>query len=127
MNHLLTVVGLWSLALGAVSGFALLAAMDAPHLLERLRIKHPKRVRQVHLDWIIMGVVLIAVSLSVPQLPAWAVALVLFGGVVNPATFVPMMFSEAVAGTRVFQTVSMVSFLSLSTGLLTAALVASFG
>lgn len=110
-------VGLVSLALGAVSGFALLAAVDKPALLRRVGVVDFVRVRQVHLDWIIMGVVMIAVGLAVPDMPVWAGVLTLVGGVVNPATFVPMAFSSKVASTRIFQLVSFISFCSLSAGL----------
>lgn len=120
MSEVLVAAGLISLALGAVSGFALLAAVDAPDLLRRLRVVDPVRVRQVHLDWIIMGIVMVAVGLAVPDLPPWAGIPVLFGGIVNPATFVPMAFSRTVAGTRAFQVISFISFTALSGGLIAA-------
>ena len=115
--ELLVAAGLASLALGALSGFALLAAVDAPALLARWGVVDPLRVRQVHLDWIIMGVVMVTVGLAVPTMPLWVGVLTMFGGVVNPATFIPMAFSRTVASTRTFQTVSFVSFTSLSVGL----------
>ncbi len=120
-------VGLLSLALGAVSGFALLAAVDAPALLRKVGVVDPPRVRQVHLDWIIVGVVLVAVGLAVPAIPVWAGVLVLFGGIVNPATFVPMAFSRTVSSTRAFKAISMVSFIALSSGLIAASVVYLIG
>lgn len=121
MGGILVAAGLISLAVGALSGFALLAAVDAPELLRRLRVVDPSRVRQVHLDWIIMGVVMVAVGVALPGLPAWAGIPVLVGGIVNPATFVPMAFSRRVASTRAFQAISFASFLALSFGLCAAA------
>lgn len=121
--EIVVAAGLVSLALGAVSGFALLAAVDKPELLKRVGVVDLVRVRQVHLDWIIMGVVMIAVGLAVPNMPLWAGVLTLFGGVVNPATFLPMAFSRTVASTRTFQTVSFISFCSLSVGLIANSLV----
>lgn len=123
MSELLVAVGLVSLALGAVSGFALLAAVDAPDLLRRAGVVDMVRVRQVHLDWIIMGIMMAVVGLAVPDLPVWAGVPVLFGGIVNPATFVPMAFSKTVATTRVFQVISFISFVALSLGLIAVAAV----
>ncbi len=116
MSGLLVGVALISIALGAVSGFALLVAVDHPDRLRRVGIVDPVRVRQVHLDWIIMGTVMAVIGLAVPGLSWWATVLVLFGGIVNPLSFVPMAFSKTVATTRWFQTVSFVSFTALSVG-----------
>ena len=56
---LLGTLGLWSLALGALSGWLVAASIDQPQILRRLGIKHPGRVRQTHLDWIMMGLILL--------------------------------------------------------------------
>ena len=64
-----------------------------------------------------MGTVMAVTALSNPQLPDWVAALVMFGGVVNPLTFVPMVFSTTMETTKAFQWVSFVSFVSLSLGL----------
>jgi|LauGreDrversion2_3_1035106.scaffolds.fasta_scaffold38045_1 hypothetical protein len=117
---ILVFVGLISLALGAISGFAVLAAVDYPDLLVKLKVVDPGRVRQTHLDWIMMGLLMVAVGLAVPFLPVWIGTLILFGAVVNPATFIPMAFSRTVASTWVFKAVSFVSFTSLSVGLVGA-------
>ncbi|MEI4743333.1 hypothetical protein [Rhodococcus erythropolis] len=116
--HDLVLVGLISLALGAVSGFALLMAVDSPGKLRAVGIIVPGRIRQVHMDWIIMGVVMAVVGLAVPELSTWTVSLVMFGGIVNPATFIPMAFSKTVVTTKWFQTISYISFTSLSLGLI---------
>lgn len=120
MSEVLILIGLVSLALGAVSGFALLVAVDHPEKLRRWGIVDPVRVRQVHLDWIIMGLVMAVVGIAVPQMWTLSGILVLFGGVVNPATFIPMAFSKTVATTKTFQVVSFVSFTALSLGLILA-------
>lgn len=117
----LLATALISLAVGAVSGFALLAAVDYPALLRRARVVDFVRVRQVHLDWIIMGAVMAVTAVANPGMPEWIAALVLFGGVVNPLTFVPMAFSKTVADTAIFRGVSWVSFVALSTGLVASA------
>ncbi len=112
--------GLVSVLLGAWSGFALLLAVDRPGALRRIGIVDPSRVRQMHLDWIVMGVLMVVVAGALPEMPFVAAAGILFGGIVNPLSFVPMAFSRTVATTLWFQVVSMVSFLALSIGLTVA-------
>lgn len=123
MVHALLATALLSIALGALSGFAVLASVDYPTKLRALGVVNPMRVRQAHLDWIIMGTVMAVTAIANPQLPDWVAALVMFGGVVNPLTFVPMAFSITVETTKAFQWVSFVSFVSLSMGLIAAAVI----
>jgi hydroxylaminobenzene mutase len=114
---LLGTLGLWSLALGAVSGWLVAAAVDRPELLARMRVKHPGRLRQTHLDWIMMGLILLVVDLAVAGIPGWIVALIAFGTVVNPLLFLPLAF-DAHAGDRpAYRAVAFVSFAALSIGL----------
>lgn len=114
---LLGTLGLWSLALGALSGWLVAASIDQPQILQRLGIKHPGRVRQTHLDWIMMGVILLAVDLAVDDMPDWITALVAFGTVVNPLLFVPLAFDATASGRLPYRAVTLVSFAALSTGL----------
>ena len=114
---LLGTLGLWSLALGAVSGWLVAAAVDRPELLRRLRVRHPGRIRQVHLDWIMMGLILLVVDVAVPGIPGWIVALIAFGTVVNPLLFVPLAFDAEASSRPAYRVVTFVSFLALSVGL----------
>lgn len=123
MAHVLLAAALISIALGALSGFAVLASVDYPTKLRALGVVNPVRIRQAHMDWIIMGTVMAVTALANPQLPVWVTALVMFGGVVNPLTFVPMAFSNTIEKTNTFQLISFVSFVSLSTGLIAAAMI----
>lgn len=123
MTHVLLATALLSIALGALSGFAVLASVDYPAVLRAAGVINPMRLRQAHLDWIIMGTMMAVTALAVPQLPDWVAALVIFGGVVNPLTFVPMAFSSKVDGTRAFRLISFLSFVSLTTGLIAAAVI----
>lgn len=118
---LLVTIGLISVALGGVSGFALLAAVDTPDKLRKLGVVDPRRIQQLHLDWIIMGCVVGFAGLAVPDLhPLFSITAAI-GGVVNPLTFLPMVFSKTVATTTWFKTVSFVSFCCLCLGLVGAA------
>jgi hypothetical protein len=114
---LLGTLGLWSLALGALSGWLVAASIDQPQILRRLGIKHPGRVRQTHLDWIMMGVILLAVDLAVDGMPDWITALIAFGTVVNPLLFVPLAFNAEASDRLPYRAVTLVSFTALSTGL----------
>lgn len=121
MNDLLLATALLSLALGALSGFAVLTCVDYPDKARALGVVNPMRIRQAHIDWIVMGTVMAATALAAPDMPGWIYALVLFGGVVNPLTFVPMAFSKTVDTTQAFRLISLLSFTSLSSGLVVAA------
>ena len=70
----LVISGLVELAAGAVSGFAMAATTYRPSLARRVGVQAPGRVRQLHLDLIMMGGLQIAVGAAVPQLPRALVA-----------------------------------------------------
>ena len=119
----LTRIGLVELALGAVLGWAVAATMMTPALVERAGVRKPRRILQAHLDYVIMGIILIAVGLAVPGLPAWLVVVIVVGTWVNPTLFVPLAFSPRAATRRWFQVASLVSFTATSGGLVGAAVV----
>ena len=114
---LLGTLGLWSLALGAVSGWLVAASIDRPGLLKRAGIKHAGRIRQTHLDWIMMGLLLLVVDVAVDDIPTWIVALIAFGTVVNPLLFLPLAYDAEASKKPAYRAVTLVSFLSLSVGL----------
>ena len=96
---------------------------ERPEWLTRIGIVAPRRILQVHLDYVMMGLILIAVGLAVPDLPkAVGIALV-FGTVVNPFVFVPLMFSPEEGERLWYRVLAAVSFLCVSGGLVTAAVV----
>ncbi len=118
---LLVAAGVWSLALGGVSGWAVAAAFHPSQMLARVGVRHPRRVLQLHLDWIIMGCVMVAVGLAVPTAPAWAHLLVTAGAIVNPLLFAPLAFSSGWYTSRPYVAVSLASFTALSVGLVACA------
>jgi hypothetical protein len=116
-------IGLVELAIGGLLGWAMVVRDERPEWLRRIGVVAPQRIRQVHLDYVMMGLILIAVGLAVPDLPtAVAVALV-FGTFVNPFLFVPLAFEPDVEKRLWYRALAVVSFLAMSGSLVVAAVV----
>lgn len=115
--------GLIELALGGLLGWAMVVRDERPEWLRRIGIVAPQRIRQVHLDYVMMGLILIGVGLAVPDLPtAVAIALV-FGTIVNPFLFVPLAFEPDVDKRLWYRALATISFIGVSGGLVVAAIV----
>jgi hypothetical protein len=116
-------IGLVELAIGGLLGWAMVVRDERPEWLRRIGVVAPQRIRQVHLDYVMMGLILIAVGLAVPDLPtAVAVALV-FGTFVNPFLFVPLAFDPDTEKRLWYRALAVVSFLAMSGSLVVAAVV----
>ena len=114
---LLTSLGLVSLALAALSGWLVLAVTEKPAWFREHGVPAPARFRQTHLDWVMMGLILIAVQSVAPGMPDWIRACIAFGTVVNPLLFLPLAWGVAAKSHPVYIAITIVSFLSLSIGL----------
>jgi hypothetical protein len=92
----LVVAGLAEVAPGAVLGLPYALTVEGSESSRRrptvLKVKHPRRARQAHLDLIIMGTLLTAAGAAVPGLPVAAVLAVAIGGWNNTLLFVPLIF-----------------------------------
>lgn len=116
-------IGLIELAIGGLLGWAMVVRDERPEWLRRIGVVAPQRIRQVHLDYVMMGLILIGVGLAVPDLPkAVAIALV-FGTFVNPLLFVPLAFDPDAEKRLWYRAVATVSFIAVSGGLVVAAVV----
>jgi hypothetical protein len=116
-------IGLIELALGGLLGWAMVVREEKPEWLTRIGVVAPHRIRQVHLDYVMMGLILIGVGLAIPSLPrAIAIALV-FGTAVNPLLFVPLAFDPEVERRLWYRSLAVVSFFGVSAGLVAAAIV----
>jgi hydroxylaminobenzene mutase len=100
MSGVLVSVGMTSLALGAASGWPVSLLAHAPGASRSLRIAEPRRLLQAHIDWIVMGLVLIAVGVAAPAATGWPRTALLVGAIGNPLLLLPL----AVVGSRVQQT-----------------------
>jgi hypothetical protein len=116
-------IGLVELAIGGLLGWAMVVRQDRPEWLKRIGIVAPQRIRQVHLDYVMMGLILIGVGLAVPDLPTAIAAALVFGTVVNPFLFVPLAFDPEVEKRPWYRLLAAVSFIGVSGGLVAAAIV----
>lgn len=114
---LLSSLGLISLALAGLSGWLVLATMQAPRWFAARGVVAPIRFRQVHLDWVSMGLILIAVDVVVPQRPGWITGLLAFGLIVNPLLFLPLAWGRDKSDGWAYRTVMTASFVAASGGL----------
>lgn len=109
MDRELIASGTRQVAIGALSGWGLAALVGIPGLSARLGIRDPKRLRQAHLDVIIMGGLVTAAGL-VDDAPDWARTAVRVGAWTNPLLFVPMAFKTDAGATKAYQAASVASF-----------------
>lgn len=116
-------IGLIELALGGLLGWAMVVREEKREWLSRIGVVAPQRIRQVHLDYVMMGLILIGVGLAVPDLPKPIAAALVFGTLVNPFLFVPLAFDPEIENRLWYRSLAVVSFLGVSGGLVAAAIV----
>lgn len=116
-------IGLVELALGGLLGWAMVVRDEKPEWLRRIGVVAPQRVRQVHLDYVMMGLILIGVGLAVPDLTTAIAAALVFGTLVNPFLFVPLAFDPDADKRTWYRALAVVSFVGVSGGLVAAAIV----
>jgi hydroxylaminobenzene mutase len=116
-------IGLAELAIGGLLGWAMVVREEKPEWLARIGIVAPRRIRQVHLDYVMMGLILVGVGLAVPDLPTAIAAALAFGTLVNPFLFVPPAFDPEVEKRLWYRLLAVVSFIGVSGGLVAAAIV----
>lgn len=116
-------IGLIELAIGGLLGWAMVVRDERPEWIRRIGIVAPQRIRQVHLDYVMMGLILIGVGLAVPDLPTAVAAALVFGTFVNPFLFVPLAFNPDVEKRLWYRALGVVSFVAMSGGLVVAAVV----
>lgn len=115
--------GLIELAIGGLLGWAMVVRDERPEWLRRIGVVAPQRIRQVHLDYVMMGLILIGVGLAVPDLPKVVAIALVFGTFVNPMLFVPLAFDPDAEKRLWYRALATVSFIATSGGLVIAAIV----
>ncbi len=101
--------GVTQVAVGAMSGWGLAALVGVPGLGERLGVVDPVRLRQAHLDVLIMGGLVTAAGL-VDDAPSWAKRATKVGAWTNPLLFVPLAFRPDAARSKMYTAASATSF-----------------
>ena len=81
---LLVKLGICELAVGVVSGWAMIAIVENPDSLKRLGVRQLGRIRQTHLDLLMQGTILIAVGAAVVAVPTWIGVLLVIGAYLAP-------------------------------------------
>jgi hydroxylaminobenzene mutase len=116
-------IGLVELAIGGLLGWAMVLRQESPDFLRRIGVVAPQRIRQIHLDYVMMGLILIGVGLAVPDLPTPIAVALVFGTAVNPFLFLPLAFDPDMVDRLWYRSLAVVSFLAVSGGLVAAAIV----
>lgn len=124
----LVAAGAAEIALGALLGFPYAAAVDgsdtAKRILKAMRVNHPRRLRQLHLDLIIMGGLLVAIGAALPDLPLVVALAVGIGAWTNALLFAPLMVDEAQQERPWFRGVTGLSFIAVAGGWVAVAVIA---
>lgn len=89
---LLVKLGICELAVGVLSGWAMIAMVDRPEELKRLGVRQLARIRQTHLDLLMQGTILVATGAAVTSVPTWIGILLVFGAYVAPLTLGVLAF-----------------------------------
>lgn len=109
-------IGLLELTVAVLSGWLMVLRSEEPGVLHRLGVQHLRRVRQMHLNFLLMGIILVGVGLAVQPIPTWIATLVAIGAIVQPLLTVPVAFSADNASKSVFKVVTAAVFVGTSIG-----------
>ncbi len=118
---LLLQIGLIEIAIGALLGWLMVIREQKPEWLKRIGMVRTHRILQIHLDFVLMGLILIAVGLVVGDPPPALQFMLIFGTVVNPLLFAPLAFDPDFDRKLWYRIFSVISFLAVSGGLVWAA------
>ena len=112
----LVVSGLTELALGALTGWPMALAVSRPHDLPKIGIRSPARLRQWHLDRIMLGTLTAAAPVLVPNPPRKVALPLAIGAWVNANAFGVLAFRPELKQHPVYKTGVAASFVSASWG-----------
>jgi hypothetical protein len=81
---LLVKLGISELAVGVLSGWAMVAMVERPEALKRAGVRQLGRIRQTHLDVLMQGTILAAIGAAVGSVPVWIGILLVTGAYLAP-------------------------------------------
>lgn len=116
--------GLAQVALGALVGFPYAVATYRPELLGGRHVPAPHRIRQLHLDLIMMGGLVTATGAALPRLPRTVTVPLAVGCWTNALAFAPPAVRPATAHSPTFRALVTASFVVTSTSWVAVAAVA---
>jgi hypothetical protein len=121
---LLIKLGICELAVAALSGWAMVAIVEWPEALKRAGFRHLGRIRQAHLDLLLMGTIVTVVGLAVNPVPTWVAALLVFGAFLQPLMFLPLGVRPELAQTLAYRGFTGLLFSASSVAWVSLALIA---
>jgi hypothetical protein len=89
---LLVKLGICELAVGVLSGWAMIAIVERAEALKRLGVRQLGRIRQTHLDLLMQGTILTVVGVAVASVPTWIGILLVLGAYIAPLTLGVLAF-----------------------------------
>ena len=89
---LLVKLGICELAIGVLSGWAMIALVEKPKELKQHGVRQLARIRQTHLDLLMQGTILTVVGVAVAAVPTWIGILLVLGAYVAPLTLGVLAF-----------------------------------
>jgi hypothetical protein len=120
----LVVAGLGELALGALTGWPMALAVSRPDDLKRLGIRSPARLRQWHLDLIMLGSLTASASTWVPDPPRKVAVPLALGAWTNANAFGILAFRPELKEHPAYKAGVGASFVATSWGFTGLAVVA---
>ncbi len=108
--------GAIELAAAALSGWVYTLAMGDKEKAERLGIVSAPRVRQWHLDLVMLGTCSVALGLAVPDAPKIVERSLAAGAWSNAMLFLPLAFEPKLVQDNKYQSVAGISFVSTTVG-----------
>lgn len=114
MTDVLLAAGVLQLASAALLGWVLALQRAQPETLKKIGLKAPRRIMQLHLDQVMMGVILLAIAVAFPEIPDWIAIPLLIGTTLNPLLFLPLAFWPKLDDGLPFRVITVLSFIATS-------------
>ena len=111
---LLVKIGLLELAVAALSGWLMVMRVQESKLLRRAGVRQLGRIRQMHMNFIMMGLILVGVGLAVQPLPTWIGVLLAIGALVQPVMVVPIALRPSTTEANAYKAFSGIVFTGTS-------------
>jgi hypothetical protein len=121
----LVVSGLAQVAVGALAGIPYAIATYKPHLLSNLGVQAPHRVRQLHLDLVMMGGLVAVTGAAVPRIPRVVAVALAVGCWTNALAFAPPAITPSIENSPASRALVAASFVTTSASWLAVATIAA--